>query len=1081
MEHLALEVFDRTSDKSLKLTGSKFAALDPDASISITDTSEIFASGDVWSHSFKLNVYANVHIFGTAGDMHGSRLHEQIDKRRARLWMDGMPVYLGYLMLGDEAEVDENGDVDVSFESGQKTFTDMIDGGNANQVPLMDDVMFGVALWRRRKVSVGLKLTATAYFSDGRDAESEEIKKDAWNGVFFTKDGNQESVQQYPRMVFPKGWFKRTSEVLPYEVNCLNTDSPYEEDEDGTPTHPYCNIGLCYQQQDYLKKNDKGELVPDYTQEPEAQRGYEKMPADRVNSAPCFFVLYWLRCLMKHVGIYVAENQALGVEDLRRLFFVNTNCAYREVEKKEDCNISFGGGRLIAEYFKSDSTLINIEDSHFDVDSFWPEDPYIRSKINPGEKIYLSGQPTIDGLQINIESVLAMDKNQYVDDNSFLHSAYATSDCFPNVSISEVITALENGFGMRFLFDREYQRVRIVLLRNIFRSNEVQDIVCEVNDKVKVENNIRGVRMTYNKGKEDTSFYYKGFADKLPHEKELWTDDSDKHDYSQWNLNATFKDVLSNVTAFNKTCYVTPVNGNAYGIKVDKDGKRYEELHPSSFEFAGYMDAEDGDCTGDKDTVKEISVGFTPAIMNDLGTAYDRYKNRKQFYLFVDEKMHPRRPDLGDGQDYNSSGVVYSVAKMYELFGPNSSNQKTSEDGIVKPGEFAITSDMAAKADGLDTTVQTVYSITPGEFTPIVEYMYYHIKWIDISGWINEGYRLYLQDNYEPNDDGVSPIETRDWGLTLGIMRGSGSNAYVEYSANWLEGEDNYTWKKVPGNSVSAHPDTCDDYGDLWDYNGSQPGVGDLDGRVSLKLRAEKPNPYYVPGLPDIIRTKEEAASAMTKIYTTCNTDLLNRPKVPNSTMRAAGWDAPGDGYATVYSIGLGVLLSDGVVHEILFTPIKENGTVKTSAQLQAYANNFTNMSPNAITAHDGEHLVLDINTTTDRAEVLHQLQAVYYAEDGEDVAPVNISSINSKFLSITKPELRQRGLMDQFYKEYSYLLINGKIAKLPVNMELAQLLTIDKTKRVRVGDIMGFIRKIQYTFSNKTGLGGITLDIIYI
>ena len=64
MEHLALEIFDLDSG-----TGSKYAWLPEDASITITDTSEIFASGDVWSHSFTLNIPANAHIFGTAGEI----------------------------------------------------------------------------------------------------------------------------------------------------------------------------------------------------------------------------------------------------------------------------------------------------------------------------------------------------------------------------------------------------------------------------------------------------------------------------------------------------------------------------------------------------------------------------------------------------------------------------------------------------------------------------------------------------------------------------------------------------------------------------------------------------------------------------------------------------------------------------------------------------------------------------------------------------------------------------------------------------------------------------------------------------
>jgi hypothetical protein len=54
-------------------------------------------------------------------------------------------------------------------------------------------------------------------------------------------------------------------------------------------------------------------------------------------------------------------------------------------------------------------------------------------------------------------------------------------------------------------------------------------------------------------------------------------------------------------------------------------------------------------------------------------------------------------------------------------------------------------------------------------------------------------------------------------------------------------------------------------------------------------------------------------------------------------------------------------------------------------------------------------------------------------------------------------------------------------VAHIEARMELAQLLTIDKTKRVRVGDITGFIRKMQYTISNRSGLGMVKMEIMYI
>lgn len=961
MEHIALEIFDLDGKG-----GSRFAYLPEGTSITVTETSDIFASGDVWTFNFTLNVRANAHIFGSSGDMHGSRLHEQLDRRRARLWADGVALYLGYLRLGEEADVDADGDVDVSFESGKKTFDEMIEGAKANQVPMLGDVRFGVALWRKRLTEHAVKLKASLEFTDGSVSSDAMLKhgSDDSEWVAFTNDGEARgmSVQEYPRMVFHKGIFLKLGGGAD-NIDCLNTDRPYAEDEDGTPTNPYCNIALCYQKYDFKKTDKDGHEEYDYSSEPEAQRGYEVMPANRLNSAPNFFVLYWLRCLMDHLGIHIEENQMMDVEDMRRLFFVNTKCAYKEREylrytsDKTGC-YRFSGKRLVPEQFAPEKVegshklwlgprnLVDLEKSGVECTGYSPSGPTVVSptQFTPTET------KEIKRVVVKIDTVGVWDdtvvKPYYEESNRYLHDAIATPECFPDVDISEAVKALEDGFGVRFLFSDGYQRVRIVLLRNIFRSTDTQRIACDiVSEPVKTESGIRGFRMTYGAGKDDTQFYYKGFADMMPHRKELWPDDSDKHDYSQWDLEAEYPDLLHRVSAFNKTCYVTPNNGNAYIIKVDKDAKNYQDLHPSLFGCADFMDAEDGDCTGDDETIKEVTVGFKPAIMNDVNVESERSGDSKKqhFALFVDEKMRPRRVQFDDGKDYNDPAVVYDVDGMlYEKKdGKYVYGNIMSDDGIVKPGEFAITSDTVFSKDKMKAEIYAYVKGRAADGTSAWGSVKWDVTGIKVEGHVNEGYRLYLQDNYEPNDDGVCPIETHDWGLTLGIMRGSGDDASVLYSIDPDDHEENSTWDIQAGSSATAHPDTCDNYGNLFDYNGETPGPGDVGGRFSLKLRAEKPNPKFD-------RTKEE----------------------------------------------------------------------------------------------------------------------------GPD---------NRRYLAISNADLRQRGLADQFYKEYSYWIRNARIAKMEVRMTLAQLLGIDKTKRVTVGDITGFVRKLQYTISSDTGLGSVTIEIMYI
>ena len=129
---------------------------------------------------------------------------------------------------------------------------------------------------------------------------------------------------------------------------------------------------------------------------------------------------------------------------------------------------------------------------------------------------------------------------------------------------------------------------------------------------------------------------------------------------------------------------------------------------------------------------------------------------------------------------------------------------------------------------------------------------------------------------------------------------------------------------------------------------------------------------------------------------------------------------------------------------------------------------------------HEAYALMIDIDTSESRSSLLQELQVMYYADSTENIQPISVKD-NPRYLDITTPNLRGRGLCDKFYKEYSYWMRNARIARRKVPIGMAQLLSIDKTVRVNVGDITGFILKMQYTVSNKTGLGMVEMDIMYI
>ena len=1003
MEHLALEIFDLDSG-----TGSKYAWLPEDASITITDTSEIFASGDVWSHSFTLNIPANAHIFGTAGEIHGSRLHEQINKRRARLWVEGLPLFLGYLKLDDEVGIDENGDVDVTFESGQKTFEDMIEGTKAREVSV-GDVVIGVALNRKRVSNINIKRIEyelkglEAFVSNYPDLkEAYEFTEYALTQI----TGQTPYTQQWPKLVKSHGKFLDSTGAV-FNMDYTNIKTPYDA------RHPFCNINICYP---WKSLDESGEEKSGRGYTMRLARGIGTTDGSdnqtRFNNAPNFYLLYFVNRLFKDLGIYIEENEMENVEDLRRVFMLNFGCHYEEIE-----SASLGNN---VNYLETKYTYTEAKGLDY------------RGKV-----LLRNFKATLDGttvLQLGsvegivnavtqpdhtlLKRVLSLDKNSIEntgdgkDGYYSAYLAYATGDNYPNVDISEIIEAMKSMFGVRLLFSDDYKRVRIILLRNVFKNTDVQELNCEITDKgVKEENCIRGFRMTYGKGAEDTNYYYKGFNDLFPRQSATWKDTTDTHDYTQWQLNADYASIKQSVSPSNKVCYVTPVNGDAYGVKVDEDE---DVLFPSLFNLADFMDAEDGDCSGEDETIHVVQCGASPVIMNNVN---DRYA-----VLFSGDLSAPS-PKV-EGTDKDTIEKSWGQNKWRSTYARVVENQSMQKSFSVDGGTLVISG--------------------------------------NLDVYLSEGFRIRMLDNYSLGNGGT-PFDEDDAGLQFGIMRSSGSNARVDYRTDEIEHEDprNDYWEVIPGDGAIDHPDTCNEYGDEWDYDGSQ------------------------------VVTPAGAPAKLAELF-------------PDS-------DAPFNDGTLGYITGTTCMYSydsNGKRHFVLLaSEYSVAGVTVTGSRDIRYFASLTLEELQEV-SRTSRHVIVEVDGSYERGSTLVQLCKLAYGGGSEPMKidngvgsrhgrfslklraeklnpyfdPTMVeSSYNRRYLPITNENLRRRGLCDQFYKEYSYWIRNARIVKRTVRMELAQLLSIDKTKRVTVGDVTGFIRKMQYSVSNKTGLGDVTMEIMYI
>lgn len=1049
MEHLALEVFDLVG------SGSQFANLPPNTTIRIRRTSQIFGSGSVFTQEFTLNVAANAHLFGTAGDIHGSRLHEQMNKRKARIWAMGLPLYLGYLRLADEVEVDGDGNVDVTFESGQKTFEDMIEGTKAREVSV-GDVVIGVALNRKRiiqTISPGYRFKL-----DGLEAYA--VKDSRLKTVyesFFDKNIASENnqymytpyAQRWPKLVKSHGkvWNSSGAEENP---DYTNIQTPYDA------SHPFCNINICYP----LKVNDNGEE--------KSARGYTVRLAHdnptthggdyqtRYNNAPNFYLLHFIDRLFKDLKIYIEENQAMNVEDLRRVFMLNYGCHYEEIENMGeyfDSTAHNTPSGMLERYGQYYIPFIDKDGEKYITTDWmnagWRADPESGFGSRSAGKVLLrdvnivmNGETVLTAGSIEGKvyyswfngGSMGFEYQQDFRPTPYLYNeektlgaysaylAYATGDNYPNADISEIIEAMKSMFGVRFLFSDDYKRVRIVLLRNVFKNTDIQEIKCEIVDKdVKEENGIRGFRMTYGKGTEDTNFYYKGFNDLFPRASKTWKDTSDTHDYSQWKLDAVYDEIKQHVSAMNKICYVTPVNGNAYGVKVDEEE---DVLFPSLFNMADFMDAEDGDCSQTEEegkTVEEVHIGASPVIMSEVNNTYAS--------LFSGELKAPT-PENTDDSNAENTNSFYNTAAKIATFARITTESVNFNQGGINPenGQPQTGFTVSGKLD--------VYSC--------------------------EGYRIRMEDNYGISNGGT-PFDEADPGLQFGIMRSSGSNAHIFYDKDEIENEDpmNDYWEVVPGGGAIDHPDTCDNYGNEWDYDGSQT-ITPAD--APEKLTEMFPNsdaPFYNASLGYITNTQ---------------------------------WIYVKDSYGKQRTVLLATEYSVAGI------------TVTGSGDIRYFVN--LKLEELLEVSRNGRHMVVEVDSSSERGSTLVQLCKLAYGGGTEPMTidngvgsrygrfslklraeklnpyfdPKQVeSSYNRRYLPITNENLRGRGLCDQFYKEYSYWVRNARIVKRTVRMELAQLLSIDDTVRVTVGDVTGFINEMEYDIDMQTGLGNVTMEIMYI
>ena len=360
-------------------------------------------------------------------------------------------------------------------------------------------------------------------------------------------------------------------------VSTVNVSDPY-------PSAKYCNARICYKLPD--EKPTGEALNTDYEDvasrenkalgldEDGKNRQYVTLEADRPLSGLCFFVMYFLDCLFHKLGIAYSNEKLRTMEDMNRLAFFSTQCN-TEVARTSSSEIGFSGVQSIV--------------------------PTFRYKIDYGYNVSLSAYKT------------------------YLR---ATSKNFPKADVVDVIDALKNGFGVKFLYDDRCQEMSCMYVKDILKSRDVYALESvDVYEATKMETKTRGFELLYSGEDDDVNYNYEVKPPVV--------------------LADSFNKIRYSVSANNKNVFVDKRNGNSYRIKIDEDATTVFDASPSVFEVGEFNKVQYGDCTNEK-LVESIEIGFTPVIQNDVikkdvditkQNIDDTTDNTQKFATFLDAEM----------------------------------------------------------------------------------------------------------------------------------------------------------------------------------------------------------------------------------------------------------------------------------------------------------------------------------------------------------------------------------------------------------------------------------------------------------
>lgn len=844
------------------LADGKPLALKEDASISIELKNPLFNDTEMFSYPVELPIEGNRHFLKNVDDVSSDIRPVSYEHTPMQIIADGVPFASGTAIIQEEERLEDS--LSLNVDANTQSFADLIGDIKCNEVPIptkyRDQLLIGekideVSVSVNYKTEVEIKYQGKKgnkkYGSVGDDYTTESTFSPQALGFSYPaqckETGDLHEAVLLKTYTYPNG----------NNVKIPDVQTSYINVSDAYPQKLFCNARVCYAHHDLNDDGTTSDKIVQYSTQRKGedpnnknreQEMYEDrgpiwvLDADRPQSGICFYVLFFLDCLFEYLGVQFDNSALEAIGDMKRLCFFTTKCAYdtkplyaRSYYTKEDEAVKAGlkqKGDVKEGFFqKQANSEKDVKDLFEDVNKWLdsrgcggtlklenPKDKnvqevkYRKVTYKIVEKPH-TGPFYNGGVFKNTEVVTVVDDWETVtvgkdkvasitckstikkaQMSASIFRMYANEKNFPDESVSDVIDSLEQQFGIKFHYDYEQKKVTAYLIRDVFRKQNPtpRKFHAQVLSMLPIAEKITGVRAGYAAESEA--------KEQRNNVKNQVKDFNTDYDYIEYPKNSTvtsltYKDIIHKVDSGQMNVFVDLQTGNKYRVKIDKESTDASNMEPRLFEVAAMKGVEIGDCsTLNEDFIQEFKSSFVPVGMVDAN--YRMALSSSTGSTCATD--NPKQPN--------------EVGKQYEGY----------EFGEVN-GSYAKTQ-MAALVDE-DMEHEFVKQYVKNTMSSMVADFY-----------VTE--ELSLRESYDPSstDDGNSPLQSYDWGLSIAIMRGGGIDATHEaYDYNY-DGFGNSKWRTKAGD-YALTTDSIDPYGVEYDYNGIEPGIGNEE-RFSLKPRA---------------------------------------------------------------------------------------------------------------------------------------------------------------------------------------------------------------------------------------------------